>query len=135
MKKGIVVKLAIILVLLMPFEVKSAEDEEFEYLARCVQAEADNQDLKGKRLVADVILNRVEDDRFPNTITDVINAPRQFSVVANGRIDKVEVDEETLTACRLEMEKRIDEEIVYFNNSSKVTGDFCYKWGGHWFAK
>lgn len=41
------------------------EEEEYwdglELLAICVEAEAGNQGLQGKRLVADVILNRAED--------------------------------------------------------------------------
>lgn len=134
MKKGMLV-LAAVLALAFPRNVKGAQVDEFEYLTRCVQAEAGNQDLKGKRLVAAVILNRVADDRFPNTIIDVINAPHQFSVVSNGMINKVNVDKDTMVACQMEMIARTDSDIVYFNNTSAVSGKFCYKWGGHWFAK
>lgn len=38
---------------------------EMAMLAQLVQAEAGNQDLTGKRLVADVVLNRVDSERFP----------------------------------------------------------------------
>lgn len=34
---------------------------------------------EGNQAVASTILNRVNDDRFPNTITDVITQPYQFS--------------------------------------------------------
>lgn len=50
------------------------EEEEYwdslELLAICVEAEAGNQGLQGKRLVADVILNRAEDHsgQWPDTI-------------------------------------------------------------------
>lgn len=108
---------------------------EFEYLTKCVQAEAGNQGLYGKRLVAAVILNRVESDKFPNTIEEVINAPHQFAVVSNGSIEKVEVDEETETACRIELKHRCNEEVLYFNNSSDVSGKYCYKYKDHWFGK
>ena len=55
---------------------KSAEDElaeelycdSLELLAICVQAEAGNQPLIGRRMVADVILNRVDDPDWPDTI-------------------------------------------------------------------
>ena len=110
-------------------------DDDFEYLTKCVQAEAGIEDIKGKRLVAAVILNRVEDERFPDTITEVIDEPKQFAVVANGRIKKVEADEETVLACKLELLKRTDSEIFYFNNSPKISGKFCYRWGNHYFAK
>ena len=109
--------------------------DEFEYLTKCVQAEAGNQDEHGKRLVAAVILNRVNDDRFPDNIVDVINAPHQFSVVSNGMIKRVDVDNETIVACQMEMIERTDIEIIYFNNSKNVSGRYCYKYGDHYFAK
>ena len=46
--------------------------DDLELLACLVWAEAGNQDLKGKQLVADVVLNRMYDPRFPDTISDVI---------------------------------------------------------------
>lgn len=134
MKKGILL-VTMVLALAVPHKVLAAETDEFDYLTRCVEAEAGNQDLKGKRLIAAVILNRVEDERFPDTITDVINSPKQFAVVANGRIDEVEVNDETVKACKLEMKDRSDDKIIYFNNSSKVGGKYCYKYGKHYFGK
>lgn len=134
MKKGILLVVAV-LALVVPHDVRAAEAEEFDYLTRCVEAEAGNQDLKGKRLIAAVILNRVEDDRFPDTITDVINAPKQFAVVANGQINKVTADDETVTACQMEIEDRTDADIVFFNNSRNVSGEYCYKYGKHYFGK
>ena len=132
MRKGFLV-ISALLFLACPRNVRA--DDEFEYLTKCVQAEAGIEDLKGKRLVAAVILNRVEDERFPDTITEVIDAPKQFAVVANGTINEVEADDETILACQLEMQKRTDEEIFYFNNSPKISGKFCYKWGKHYFGK
>ena len=52
-----------------------AEEEywdSLELLALCVEAEAGNQALEGKRLVAAVVLNRVEDPDWPDDITAVI---------------------------------------------------------------
>lgn len=109
--------------------------EDIDLLERCVQAEAGNQGLMGKRLVTAVILNRVNSEKFPNTISDVINAPGQFSVVWNGRINQVEVDDETAVACRIELKHRCNEEVLYFNNSPEVSGKFAFKYGGHWFGK
>ena len=134
MKKGILL-VAAVLALVLPHKVLAAETDEFDYLTRCVEAEAGNQDLKGKRLIAAVILNRVADERFPDTITDVINAPKQFAVVANGQINKVTADDETVAACQMEIEERTDTDIIYFNNSSKVGGKYCYKYGKHYFGK
>lgn len=64
----------------------SANEQNNKYLLySLVQAEAGNQDLDGCRLVADVVLNRIDSDSFPNELEDVIYAPGQFSVVKIGR--------------------------------------------------
>ena len=63
---------------------------EMALIAQLVQAEAGNQDLKGKRLVADVVLNRVDSEKFPNTIEEVIfqKEPVQFSVTVSGAFER-----------------------------------------------
>lgn len=76
--------------------------EDYENLLRIVEAEASGEDETGKLLVANVVLNRVESEDFPDTITEVIfeknNGVTQFSPVANGRFWKVEVSEKTVAA-------------------------------------
>ena len=63
-------------------------EEEFNLLCRLIEAEAEakGESYQGKIAVANVVINRVKDSRFPNTITNVIYAPRQFSPVSNGAI-------------------------------------------------
>lgn len=110
--------------------------DELEYLAACVEAEAGNQGLLGKRYVTDVILNRVDSDKFPDTITEVINAPRQFAVVSDGRIDKVIPTEETYQAVQLELENRLDDTILFFRTEHYHTGYTpCFKHEDHYFSK
>lgn len=48
-------------------------------LCLCVWREARGEPEVGKQCVAQVILNRVSDPRWPNTIRDVILQPKQFS--------------------------------------------------------
>ncbi len=76
--------------------------EDYENLLRIVEAEASGEDETGKLLVANVVLNRVECEDFPDTVTEVIfeksNGVTQFSPVANGRFWKVEISEETVAA-------------------------------------
>lgn len=45
-------------------------------------------DLKGKQLVADVVLNRMYDPRFPDTISDVIYQQGQFYREGDPRLTK-----------------------------------------------
>ncbi|OCA85662.1 hypothetical protein A8F94_12355 [Bacillus sp. FJAT-27225] len=63
-------------------------DEEKELLARLVHAEAKGEPFKGKVAVAEVVLNRIEDHQFPDTVKEVIYQKRQFDPVANGEINK-----------------------------------------------
>ena len=85
-----------------------------ELMAKVVEAEAGNQGLLGKRMVVDVILNRVRDDDFPDSIVDVIYQKNAFAVIGNGMYEQVEVSEETWTAIYMEMEKVSYPELFYF---------------------
>lgn len=65
-------------------------DSDYYWLTKIVEAEAGNQDEIGKILVANVIINRVKSDMFPNTIKNVIfqnnGKTYQFEPVKNERI-------------------------------------------------
>lgn len=74
----------------------SCTDEDYQVLLRIVEAEAGICDEKGKILVADVIINRVLSDEFPDSVTAVVYAPSQFQPVSNGTINSVKVTAETI---------------------------------------
>ncbi|MGE7976646.1 cell wall hydrolase [Bacillus cereus] len=67
--------------------------DDFDLLSRLVEAEAGIEPFEGKIAVANVILNRVESDQFPNTIEGVIYEAGQFQPVRNGHINKVPSEE------------------------------------------
>lgn len=110
---------------------------EMELVAQLVQAEAGNQDLMGKRLVVDVVLNRVDDPRFPNTVEEVIfqKDPVQFTVTANGTFDEAGwyIDEETYQAVLMEYENRTNDGILYFS-TTPCNGKNHFQHGDHWFG-
>lgn len=112
-------------------------NEEFVTLAALVFAEAGNQDYVGKKLVVDVVLNRVDDPRFPNTIMGVIYQKGQFGPVANGSLKRAfnQVTEECYEAVIDELVNRVDDEIIYFNTGGYQWGTPCYKYGAHYFSK
>lgn len=109
---------------------------DMELVAQLVQAEAGNQDLTGKRLVADVVYNRVRDPRFPNTVEEVVYQNHQFSVIKNGSFAKAgwEIDQDSFKASEMEYFDRLDSGVLYFNNSKNVRGKGVFKYGGHWFG-
>ncbi|HYE29375.1 MAG TPA: cell wall hydrolase [Allosphingosinicella sp.] len=60
---------------------------EQDCLASAVYFEARGEPLKGQLAVADVVLNRVRSERYPDTICEVVEQPWQFSFVnRTGRI-------------------------------------------------
>lgn len=110
--------------------------DSLELLAVCVEAEAGNQSLDGKRMVVDVILNRVDDPDWPDTITEVISDPYEFSSYWDGGMDKVwEPSEETFQAVRMELGNRSWPGIYYFTAGGY--GAYGIPWkqvGGHYFS-
>ena len=56
-------------------------------LAKVVYAEARGESYTGQVAIAAVVLNRVEDSRFPNTIAGVIYQPWAFTAVNDGQIN------------------------------------------------
>lgn len=111
------------------------EDDDLELLAACVEAEAGNQSLYGKRLVADVILNRVDSDVFPDTISGVISQPGQFSVYSNGILQKTEPSEESYTAIYMELEERSYPSLMFFNCGGFLPyGEPWRQVGAHYFS-
>ena len=109
--------------------------ETMDMLARCVEAEAGNQGLEGKRLVVDVILNRVKDPDFPDTVQEVISQPYHFSVYWNGAMEEVEVSEETRMAIQMELKEISYPGVLYF--TSEGFSEYGTPWrqvGGHYFS-
>lgn len=123
-------------------------DKDLEALLRIVEAEAGGEDEEGKLLVANVVLNRVENEKFPNTVTEVVfqqnGGVTQFSPVKNGRYWSVKISEETVKAVKRALEgENISEGALYFAarkhaDSNKMKWfdeklDFLFAHGGHEF--
>lgn len=134
-----------------PFVVEQGVDDieeeiregEMELIAQLVEAEAGNQDLEGKRLVVDVILNRMEDGRFGGTTAeDIIFADNQFSVIKNGAFDKAayNMQDSDFEAVRLEYGKpkseRLNGDALYFTSCGYLKGTTpIVKHGAHYFSR
>lgn len=125
-------------------------EEDLDMLLRIVEAEAGNQDEEGKLLVANVVLNRVESEKFPDTVTEVVlqreNGVCQFSPVSNKTIWTVKVSEETKNAVdRALCGEDISEGALYFAAREYADSEkmkwfdnhltYLFKHGGHEFFK
>lgn len=87
---------------------KLMSDQDYETLLRIVEAEAGEDDVKGRVLVANVIMNRVKRDDFPNSVYDVVfqyvNGVPQFSPTYDGSIYDVTVTDDTKEAVKMALE-------------------------------
>ena len=64
----------------------TAGSDELKCLASAVYFESKGEPLEGQLAVAEVILNRVESPKFPDTICGVVKQRSQFSFVHGGHI-------------------------------------------------
>lgn len=91
---------------------KDWDAEDSYLLAKIAMAEAEGCSIKCKERVILVVLNRVWDDRFPDTIYDVIhenyNGVYQFTPISNGRWNRVEPNEDCYEAVKVVMEAKYD---------------------------
>lgn len=83
-------------------------ESDYEALLKIVEAEAGSEDETGKLLVANVVLNRVKSDQFPDTVTEVVyqrqGGKAQFSPVGNGSIENIVASGETVAAVERALE-------------------------------
>lgn len=104
-------------------------EEDALLLARLIEAEAGNQPYNGRVAVANVVLNRVGCERWPDTVKGVIYQKNQFAR------PKQSYSTESLKAARaaLDGEKAVPEG-VYFFQRAKVDwfyGDWVCTIGDH----
>lgn len=103
-------------------------DEDMYLIASVVHAEAGNQDMVGKRLVADVILNRVDSFLFPNTVREVVEQEGQFQKAGSFLSDDLE-------AVELECKERLDHDVMFFRTGGyHKRGGELYQHGDHYFS-
>lgn len=125
-------------------------NEDMGVLQRIVEAEATGEDVKGKMLVANVILNRVKNKDFPDTVKNVVfqrsGNTYQFSPIKDGRYFSVKVSESTKKAVGRVLEgEDYSQGALYF--SARIRADknsmswfdrhlkFLFKYGGHEFFR
>lgn len=122
--------------------------EDLEVLLRIVEAEAGCEDEDGKLLVANVVLNRLQSEQFPNSITEIVfqkeNGVSQFSPISDGSYYHVRISEETMDAVERALEgedisrgalyfaarKYADSESMHWFDEKLV---FLFQHGGHEF--
>lgn len=84
----------------VPLAAEIVEDSyEVKLLAALIQCEAGGECYEGQLAVGAVVMNRVADPRFPETIAEVIYQPGQFTPVKHGKVDRVLASENIYESC------------------------------------
>ena len=120
------------------------DDKDYHTLLRIVEAEATGEDLVGKILVANVVLNRVESSRFPDNVTDVVfqknGSVFQFSPIKDGRYHTVVIQDSTIEAVERALSGEDYSKGALYFTASKNPGNwfnqslqFLFAHGGHSF--
>ena len=65
----------------------TSHTSDVQLMARAINREARGEPYEGQVAVGAVILNRVKDSRFPNSISGVIYQSGAFTAVADGQIN------------------------------------------------
>lgn len=118
------------------------DSEDSEMLMKIAMAEAEGESVEGKALVMLVVLNRVLDRQFPDTIEEVIFQKNQFTpAVPGGRYWTTTPNEDCYAALAL-IQSGWDESrgALFFESSGKdgwhsQNLEFLFRYGGHKFYR
>lgn len=107
-------------------------EEELDLLFRVVQAEIGHgYSFTQKANVVSVIFNRIESDKFGNSIGEVL-IRSQFSTISNNSIYKVEIEEKTILACEyVYMFGDTTGGALFFDSNGKLNYKFLFNDGAH----
>lgn len=107
-------------------------EEDYMALVKIIEAEATGEDITGKILVGNVVLNRVKSSNFPNTIYDVIyqesNGRAQFSPVDDGRIDSIPLTQESYDAADRALKGEDHSNGALFFVARSIASDSAVSW-------
>lgn len=118
-------KLKVVIPSIFNHPVKPFTESDLMLLAKITMVEAGYESYEGQLALANVILNRVKDANFPDTIRDVIYSGKQFPPAHNGLLDKSKPNASVLRAAKDALNgKNNVENAVYFFNPNVSKGSF-----------
>lgn len=127
---------------LAPLSAKAMEQDEIYFdsitlMGICLEAECGNQPDEGIRMCADVIMNRMLDPTWPDTIEGVITQPGQFSSYRNGAMDRVqEVQDRIIQICMEEISCGPSYPGIFYFTAGGYSryGTKLFRYGDHYFS-
>lgn len=114
----------------------SVSEQDIKLLALLCMAEAEGESERGKRLVIDTVLNRVDSKQFPNSISGVIYQKNQFSSMWNGRVNRCYVKDDIYRLVKDELCSRTNSQVMFFTAGRYSDyGTPMFIEGNHYFSK
>lgn len=112
---------------------KEEEERVEELLASIIFCEAGNQSFTGQVAVGAVVLNRMANEAYPDTMEEVIYQPGQFSPAGSGWLDRVRSTDGYTESAMQAAEAALAGEnpigdCLYFDQ-----GGYGYQIGAHYF--
>ena len=112
---------------------KEEEERDEELLASIIFCEAGNQSFTGQVAVGAVVLNRMANEAYPDTMEDVIYQPGQFCPAGSGWLDRVRSTDGYTESAMQAAEAALAGEnpigdCLYFDQ-----GGYGYQIGAHYF--
>ena len=104
-----------------PIQQFSITNEEIEMLKYIIEQETRGGSYRHKCIVTNVVLNRVKDSRFPNTVKGVLLQKNQFSSTWNYYQKRNKPDKNTVNAVNDVLNSRVEDEsngALYFHSMS-----------------
>ena len=87
-------------------------------IASVVYSEANTESERGKRLVIDSILNRIDSNKFPDSLEGVITQDSQFTRISDIKSKDKEIVENILALIVEELGYRTDKNVLFFRRDS-----------------
>lgn len=135
-KQKYMAALAAFFISLSPITVLASDHQEVQCMATAIHYEARGEPLEGRRAVANVLINRKNSDKFPDTICKVIKQKGQFAFWPKPLIsDKKKLDE-----ARHFLSDKVDNtrKSLFFHNSKERPNwkkKFTIRIGNHLFYR
>lgn len=109
-------------------------EEDIRILAHVMRHEANNQPEAGKIAILEVVMNRVKDSRFPNTIEGVVYQPGQFTNIRKIKSFEPTLEERALVLSFISGQKMAlnNQNALYFKNPwtcDKIKASVQRNWG------
>ena len=107
---------------------KTTSTSDIQLMARAINGEARGEPYEGQVAVGAVILNRVKDSRFPNSISGVIYQPGAFTAVSDGQLNAAISEDSTVYKAAQDAMNGWDPTggCVYYFNPSTATNKWIW---------